>query len=134
MGHQGKMHEMIFNVPRFVNHWKTTGLLSEQERESKHAAVYAELRSLACVRNHAERLQLILERGTNFLVQIKTLKPNVRLCQKCKDDQTRTFLHAIVQYVKQNIFFRALLLCHVFLRMDWFCFIPDLILFGQIYQ
>ena len=56
------MHEMIFNVPRFVNHWKTIGLLLEQEGESKHAAVNAELRSLACVRNHAERIQLILER------------------------------------------------------------------------
>ena len=53
-----KIHELIFNVPRFVMKWKTIGMLSEQEGESKHAAVNAELRSLVCVKDHAERLRL----------------------------------------------------------------------------
>ena len=51
-----KIHELIFNIPRFVkNKLKTIGMLSEQDGESKHAAVKAE-RSLACVCNHAERI------------------------------------------------------------------------------
>ena len=44
-----KIHELIFNIPRFANNWKTIGMLPEQEGESEHAAVNAELRSLACV-------------------------------------------------------------------------------------
>ena len=51
------------------------GLLLEQEGESKHAAVNAELRLLACVRNHAERIQLILEKeelGSSADKNIKT--------------------------------------------------------------
>ena len=39
-----KIHKLIFNVPRFVNKHKTIGMLSEQEGESKHAAINAELR------------------------------------------------------------------------------------------
>ena len=57
-----KIHELIFNIPRFVKNWKTIGMLSEQEGESKHAAVNAELRSLACVRNHAEKIRLVIEK------------------------------------------------------------------------
>ena len=44
-----KIHKLIFNIPRFANNWKTIGMLSEQEGESKHAAVNAELCSLTCV-------------------------------------------------------------------------------------
>ena len=37
-------------------------MLSEQDGEIKHAAINAELHSLACVRNHAERIRLVIER------------------------------------------------------------------------
>ena len=56
-----KIHEVIFTVPRFVRIYRTIGMLSEQEAESKHASINAELCSLACVRNHAERLKLVIE-------------------------------------------------------------------------
>ena len=46
-----KIHELVFNVPIFVEVHRTIGMLSEQEGESKHASVNAELRSLACVRD-----------------------------------------------------------------------------------
>ena len=40
-----KIHELVFTVPNF----HTLGLLSEQEGESKHAAINAQLRSLSSV-------------------------------------------------------------------------------------
>ena len=50
-----KIHELVFNVPKFAKEHNTVGLLSEQEVESKHASVNAELCSLPCVRSHAEK-------------------------------------------------------------------------------
>ena len=38
-----KIRELVFNVPCFVRKHKTIGMLSEQDGESKHAAVNAEL-------------------------------------------------------------------------------------------
>ena len=80
-----KMHEYIFNVPRFVKRWRTLGLLSEQEGESKHGAVKAELRSLCSVRSHKERIRLAMEREelrSSFNKDI--VQPKPRKCQKCK--------------------------------------------------
>ena len=48
-----KMHKLIFNVPKFVRRFRTIGLFSEQEDESKHNAVNQELRTLACVKDRA---------------------------------------------------------------------------------
>ena len=76
-----KIHELIFNIPRFVNNWKTTGILSEQEGEFKHAAVNAELCSLACVQNHAEKIRLVIERARS---DKSAMKPNPCLCENCK--------------------------------------------------
>ena len=88
-----KIHELIFNVPRFVMKWKTIGMLSEQEGKSKHAAVNAELRSLVCVTDHAERLRLVMEREELRASADKTmLKSKSRLCETCKQDNLRTFL------------------------------------------
>ena len=76
-----KIHELVFNVPRFIRLYKTIGMLSEQQGESKHASINAELRSLACVRNHAERLRLILEKEELRSTMNKSLiKPKPRLC------------------------------------------------------
>ena len=76
---------------------KTIGLLSEQEGESKHAAVNAELRSLASMRNHADRLHLILEREELRSYMNKgLLKPKTRLCINCSNDNEskRVFLRS----------------------------------------
>ena len=82
-----KIHELVFNLPRFVRVHKTIGLLSEQEGESKHAAVNAELRSLASMRNHADRLHLVLKRKELRSYMNKgLLKPKTRLCINCSND------------------------------------------------
>ena len=86
-----KIHEFIFNLVPFVKKFKTIGMLSEQESESKHAAINAALRSVACVRNHAERIRLVVEREELRSYMNKNLvKPASRLCNKCP----RTFLRA----------------------------------------
>ena len=68
-----KIHELIFNVPRFVTKYRTIGMLSEQEGESKHASVNAELRSIANVRSHAERIHLVLQREELRSISDKSL-------------------------------------------------------------
>ena len=57
-----KIHELVFNVPHFIKNFKTTGMISGQEGESKHVSVNAELRSLSSVRRHSERIRLVLEK------------------------------------------------------------------------
>ena len=79
-----KIHAFIFDVPIFVQRWRTIGMLSEQEGESKHASVNAELRNLACVRNHAEKIRLVLEREELRSTVDKTLmQKKSRLCSRC---------------------------------------------------
>ena len=70
-------------------------MLSEQEGESKHAAVNAELRSLACVRNHAEKIRLVIEREElRAFTNKDIMKSKARLCGKCKDNEARVFLRS----------------------------------------
>ena len=76
-----KMHELIFNVPLFIKKYKTIGMLSEQEGESKHASINAELRSLSCVRSHSERIRLVLEKEELRATMDKSqITPKPRLC------------------------------------------------------
>ena len=88
-----KIHELVFRVPEFVRQFRTLGLLSEQEGESKHAAINAELRSLASVRSRSKKLELVLEKEElrsftdKSLVQAKS-----RLCKMCNEKGTKTFL------------------------------------------
>ena len=104
-----KIHEFVFHLPRFVEKHRTIGLLSEQEGESKHAAVNAELRPLACMRNHAERLHMVLEREElRSVVNKKLLRSNVRICDNCKcrvflragNDGKRGIAHLVNQFFK----------------------------------
>ena len=89
-----KIHELIFNFVPFAKKSKTIGLLSEQESESKHAAVNAALRMTACVRNHAERIKLVLEREEMRALTDKSIvTPVSRLC-KSGHCPPRTFLRA----------------------------------------
>ena len=70
-------------------------MLSEQEGESKHAAVNAELRSLACVRNHAEKIRLVIEREELCDFTNKDImKSKARLCGKCKENEACVFLRS----------------------------------------
>ena len=90
-----KIHELIFNVPNFVQRHKTIGTLSEQEGESKHASINAEIRPLANVRNASERICLVLEREELRSMIDKTLLiPENRICKTCKEIDIRTFLRA----------------------------------------
>ena len=76
-----KIHELIFHLPPVVKKYRTVGMRSEQEGESKHAAVNAELRPLANVRNSSERICLVLEREELRSMMDKTLiQPVERLC------------------------------------------------------
>ena len=82
-----KIHELVFNVPRFIKQWRTLGLFSEQEGESKHNAVNRQLRVLACMREPSEKLRLVMEREElrSFADKRVMTKP-VRLCQVCLDN------------------------------------------------
>ena len=90
-----KMHELIFNVPRFIEQWKTLGLFSEQEGESKHNAVNQQLRVLACMREPSERLRLVLEREElrGFAHKNIIAKP-ARLCRSCSTPNARHFVRS----------------------------------------
>ena len=90
-----KVHMIVFDVPEFVRAHKTIGVVSEQEGESKHAAINAEIRPLACVRNAAEKLLLVFRRDElRSLVLKKILKKEARLCQRCHAKGCRSFLRA----------------------------------------
>ena len=80
-----KMHELIFTVPKFVKIHHTLGKLSGEEGESLHSSVNQELRQLACVRDQAERLMLVLGRQElRATVDKSLLKGVARLCVNCK--------------------------------------------------
>ena len=69
-------------------------MLSDQG-ESKHASVNAELRSLACVRNHAKKIRLVIEREEICTFNNKDImKSKARLCGKCKDNEAHVFLRS----------------------------------------
>ena len=101
-----KIHELIFNVPNFVQRHKTIGMLSEQEGESKHASINAEIRPLANVRNASERIRLVLEREELRSMIDKTLLiPENRICKTCKEIDIRTFLRAGADGIRHSSLF-----------------------------
>eukprot|EP00112_Aurelia_sp_Birch-Aquarium-sp1_P019382 Seg4785.1 transcript_id=Seg4785.1/GoldUCD/mRNA.D3Y31 product="hypothetical protein" protein_id=Seg4785.1/GoldUCD/D3Y31 len=91
-----KIHEFVFSVPRFIDRFKTTGLLSEEEGESFHAAVNMELRQLVAVRNPTEKMQLLLKRQELRSKASKNLiRRKPRMCKDCKASTgKRVFLRA----------------------------------------
>ena len=79
-----KIHKFIYNIVPFAKKYKTIGVLSEGESENKHATINAALRSVACVRNHAERICLVVEHEEiRSYVNLSLMKPVSRLCTKC---------------------------------------------------
>ena len=89
------IHELVFNIPLFVQKHKTIGMLSEQEGESKHASINAEIQPLANVRNASGRICSVLEReGLRSMMDKKLLLPENRICSLCKEGSIRSFLRA----------------------------------------
>ena len=88
-----KIHALIYDVPIFVQRYGTLGLLSEQEGESLHAAVNQELRALAGVRSHPEKIRLVLERQELRTQMDKSMiQAKSRLCIICKEKGLKHFL------------------------------------------
>ena len=56
-----KIHELVFDVPRFVEEHGTVGLFSEEEGESLHHEINLESAQLSCIRSDPERLLLVME-------------------------------------------------------------------------
>ena len=90
-----KIHELIFNVPRFVSEFRTIGMMSEEEGESIHASVNSELCQLFSVHEPAKKLSFILKRQELRSKAPKSLLAHIpRLCALCKDKRhLRVFLH-----------------------------------------
>ena len=79
-----KIHDLVFSVLRFITKFKTIGMLSQQEGESKHASINAELRPMACMRSHSERICLVLEKEElRSSVYKAMIQPKPRLCANC---------------------------------------------------
>ena len=57
-----KIHELVFDVPRFVDEHGIVGLFSEEEGESLNHEINLESAQLSCVRTDPERLRLLVER------------------------------------------------------------------------
>ena len=57
-----KIHELIFDVPRFVEEHGTVGIFSAEEGKSLHHEINLESAQLCCVRSDPERLRLVVER------------------------------------------------------------------------
>ena len=55
------MDDMIFQVPRFAQKFKTCGLFSEQNQESIHNIINHELRRYASVRDSNLKMLLLLQ-------------------------------------------------------------------------
>ena len=80
-----KMHEYIFNVPKFVARHRTLGLCSEEEGESLHAAFNLEIRAVTSVRDPAEQMRILQERQEMRCHADKSLiTPSQRVCRKCQ--------------------------------------------------
>ena len=91
-----KFHELVFTVPNFLKQFHTLVLLSEQEGESKHAAINAERRSLSSVRIHSEKLKLVLEKEELRSMNKSLIKGKARLYHHaCNENGIRTFLRCV---------------------------------------
>ena len=100
-----KIHEPIFDIPRFVSLHKTIGRYSEEEGESLHNSVNQECRRLVCVRDPAQKLKLILEaQELSSQVDRSAAKRKPRKCQVCKDkgETNAYFKKGICQVCKKE--------------------------------
>ncbi len=94
----------LYSVCHDSSTFKTTGLLSEEEGESLHAAVNMELRQLVAIRNPTEKMQLLLKRQELRSKASKNLiRRKPRMCKDCKASTgKRVFLRAGVDGQRQR--------------------------------
>ena len=87
-----KIHELAFDVPRFVKEHKTVGLFSEEEGESIHHAINLEGAQLVSVWQKDLQLRLLIERHeTRAQADRFLLATRPRKCRECVG-QERAFL------------------------------------------
>ena len=55
------MHELVFDVPRFLTKHKALGYLSEEEVESLHCLINKQLRQYQSIRNEGEKLVYVVK-------------------------------------------------------------------------
>ena len=55
------MHELVFDVPRFLTKHKALGYLSEEEGESLHCLINKQLRQYQSIRNEGEKLVYVVK-------------------------------------------------------------------------
>ncbi|XP_057296535.1 uncharacterized protein LOC130625451 [Hydractinia symbiolongicarpus] len=87
-----KLHELVFDVPRFAKMHRTLGLLSEEEGESLHNSVNKEVRQLYGVRDQDLKLTLLLQRQELWSKANRKLQIGVeRVCVPCKGNGQKSF-------------------------------------------
>ena len=81
-----KIHELIFDVPRFLAKHKTLGYLSEEECESVHHSINKQLQQYQSVRDEGEKLQLVITNEELLSTadrRLADVKPRPK-CDSCK--------------------------------------------------
>ena len=81
-----KIHELIFDVPRFLAKHKTFGYLSEEEGKSVHHSINNQLRQYQSVRDEGEKLRLVIKNEELLSTADRSLadvKPRLK-CDSCK--------------------------------------------------
>ena len=81
-----KIHELIFDVPRFLVKHKTFGYLSEEEGESVYHSINKQLRQYQSVRDEGEKLRLVItneELLSTVDRKLADVKPRPK-CDSCK--------------------------------------------------
>ena len=87
-----KIHELDFDVPRFVKEHRTVILFSEEEGKSIHHAINLDGAQLLGVRQRDLQLKLLIERHeTRALADRSLLARRSRKCRECVE-QERAFL------------------------------------------
>ena len=88
-----KIHEFVFEVPRFVKERRTVGLFSEEEEESIHHHINLESVQLASVRDSFLKVRLLLERHEQrSQSDCSLLAAQPRKCKKCTEQGGTTYL------------------------------------------
>ena len=81
-----KIHELVFDVPRFLAKHKTLGYLSEEEGESVHHSINKQLQQYQSVRDEGEKLRLVITNEELLSTadrRLADVKPRPK-CDSCK--------------------------------------------------
>ena len=88
-----KMHELIFDVPRFLAQHKILGYLSEEEGKSLQCSINKQLRQYQNVRDQSDKLQLIVTNEELLSTADRSLAHVTPMpkCDRCKCNPTKLF-------------------------------------------